>query len=657
MGSETNGEGDLVWQKSLGGSGDEKAFCIEQTAGGGFIVAGLSYSNDGDVTGNHGLSDCWIVKLNSVGNIAWEKSFGGSGDERAYSVQATADGKFIMGGWSDSNDGDVTGHHGSLNLADYWLVKLDVNGNLIWQKSLGGSSRDLEYGLQQISDGSFLVAGASYSTDGDVTGNHGVADAWIVKLNTDANLVWQKSLGGSSSDLAYSVQETADSGSIVASWSLSPNDGDVMGNHGGYDYWLTKLDADGNLQWQKSLGGSNDDRANFCEQTADGGFIVAGYSESDDGDMTGNHGGIDYGIIKLSGDQLKTFYADADADGYGDANVTLIACTPPPGYITMAGDCNDANSSIHSGATEICGNNVDDNCNGLTDENCAYAITTGSVSGSPFCPEAIVNVPFTSSGTFFSGNIYTAELSNKKGNFNVPTPIGTLNSTAGSGTISATIPSKPIAGTNYRIRVTSSNPAVTGTNNGSNLKLVACGLVMALSASGISTTAVSLNWTGVSCAVKYKVQYRKQGTSSWTTQYSSTNSNTITGLAAGTTYEYHVQTYCTQSGSSKSGFTPVQTFTTTLRLASVSASTEGTMNIHPNPAADQTVIHLTLAQTSHVYIDVYDLRGKEIETLLNDYLSQGDHSLELNTTHFSKGVYLVKIISDFGIENQKLIVQ
>ncbi|HYV91265.1 MAG TPA: sulfatase-like hydrolase/transferase [Chitinophagales bacterium] len=361
------------------------------------------------------------------------------------------------------------------------------------------------------------------------------------------------------------------------------------------------------------------------------------------------------------------YYADADGDGYGISTSTISACTAPSGYVAIAGDCNDipdqSGTAIHPGATDIC-NSIDDNCNGITDEGCVSTITTGSISGSPFCPQATLNVPFTSAGTFLDGNVYTAELSNKQGSFSTPAPIGTLSSTANSGTIIATIPSKPKAGTKFRIRVTGSNPAITGSNNGSNMQLIACGMVATLPVSGITSSAASLNWTGVACAVKYKVQYRKQGIAKWTTQYSTTNACTITGLTANTIYEYHVQTYCSESGSAKSGSTLTQTFTTSLRLASGPASAEETMSIHPNPAGDQTMIQFTLTQSSRVYIKVYDLSGREIacpdllgETLLNDDVEQGDHSLLLNTNRFSKGVYLVKVISDFGIENQKLIVQ
>jgi len=354
--------------------------------------------------------------------------------------------------------------------------------------------------------------------------------------------------------------------------------------------------------------------------------------------------------------QQSTFYTDGDGDGYGSSTSSVVACTVPSGYAANTGDCNDGIAAVHPGATEIC-NSIDDNCNGTTDEGCVCVITTGSVSGSPFCPEAIVNVPFTSSGTLNTGNIYTAQLSDKKGHFTAPIAIGTLNSTGGSGTIMAAMPSTSQAGTKYRVRVTSSNPAVTGTDNGANLQLVACGIVTALTASTIGVTSASLNWTGVSCAVKYKVQYRRQGVLTWTTKYSTTNSYTITGLVANTTYEYHVQTYCSESGSAKSAFTPIQTFITVLRLASGSASPEETMSMHPNPAGNQTVIQFFLPQSSHVCLKVYDQSGKEIETLLDNDAEKGDHSVVLNTRNFSKGVYLVKMISDSGTTNQKLIVE
>ncbi|MCD6418321.1 hypothetical protein J7M00_06020, partial [bacterium] len=231
----------IVWQKCLGGSDWDEAYSIQQTDDGGFIIAGESYSNDGDVSGNHGGGDYWVVKLNSAGDIVWQKSLGGSDWDEAYSIQQTTDGGFIVAGESVSNDGDVSGHHGSSGYsADYWLVKFNSAGSIEWQKSLGGSGDDVAFSIQQTTDGGFIVAGYSESNDSDVSGNHsyyGYYDYWVVKLNSAGNIDWQKCLGGSDDDWAYSIQQTFDGGYIVAGYSYS-NDGDVSGNHGAYDYWV-----------------------------------------------------------------------------------------------------------------------------------------------------------------------------------------------------------------------------------------------------------------------------------------------------------------------------------------------------------------------------------------------------------------------------------
>jgi len=294
-------DGNLVWQKSLGGTDNDAPYSVQQTTDGGFIVAGGSYSTDGDISNNHGGEDYWVTKLDTGGIIEWQKSFGGSDYDDAFSVRQIADGGFIVAGESSSTGGDVTGNHGG---QDYWIAKLDTAGNLVWQKSLGGSSSDDERSIQQTTDGGFIVAGLAYSNDGDVTGHHGsiaYADYWIVKLDTAGNLVWQKSLGGSKEDYAFSIQQTTDEGFIVAGRSAS-NNGDVSGNQGGDDCWIAKLDTVGNLVWQKSLGGSSTEYGISIQQTSDDGYIVAGLSGSNDGDVSGGHGLFDYWIVKLTSD-------------------------------------------------------------------------------------------------------------------------------------------------------------------------------------------------------------------------------------------------------------------------------------------------------------------------------------------------------------------
>ena len=289
--------GALLWQKCLGGSGWDEGRDIQQTTDGGYIVAGVTWSNDGNVTGNHGSSDAWVVKLDSKGALLWQKCLGGSGWDEGRDIQQTTDGGYIVAGVTWSNDGDVSGNHGS---SDAWVVKLDSNGSLLWQKCLGGSSSDGANSVQQTRDEGFIVAGETESNDGDVSSNHGSSDAWVVKLDSNGSLLWQRCLGGSDNEYAYSVQHTTDGGYIVAGGTWS-NDGDVDGNHGNEDLWMVKLQSNGTMLWQKCLGGSDYEEAHCIIQTKDGGYVAAGYTQSDNGDVSVSHGGSDAWVVKLSG--------------------------------------------------------------------------------------------------------------------------------------------------------------------------------------------------------------------------------------------------------------------------------------------------------------------------------------------------------------------
>lgn len=285
----------------MGGTGLDIAQSIRQTADEGYIVAGCTQSNDGDVAGNHGSYDYWIVKLSNTGSIQWQKTLGGAGNDYAYSIEQTADEGYIVAGYTSSNNGDVTGFHG---FEDYWVVKLTSTGTIEWQKTLGGTGFDQAYSIKQTADGGYVIAGYSDSYDGDVTGNHGY-DYWIVKLTSTGIIEWQKTIGGTGTDYARSVEQTTDGGYIVAGYAESIN-GDVTGNHGSYDYWVIRLSNTGVIQWQKTLGGNGVDFANSIQQTTDGGYIVAGYSNSTNQDVTGNHGSRDYWVVKLAPDALGT---------------------------------------------------------------------------------------------------------------------------------------------------------------------------------------------------------------------------------------------------------------------------------------------------------------------------------------------------------------
>lgn len=286
--------GTLEWQQNYGGADNDIATSVLQTDDGGYIVAGGTVSFDGHVTGNHGLEDAWVLRLDSQGNIFWKKAYGGTLNDRAESIQPTSDGGFILSGYSQSSNGDLNDNKGEF---DYWVFKINASGNLLWQKNLGGSLSDYAFDAMETTDGGFLVVGSSFSNDGDVPGNQGFYDYFIVKLTSSGSLAWAKSYGGSGEERAYGVALTP-GGAIIAGTSNSAN-GNVPGNFGGYDYWVTKISDDGSLLWSKNLGGSFEDRALAITAKADGGALVSGLSASSNMNVGGNYGSKDAWLINL----------------------------------------------------------------------------------------------------------------------------------------------------------------------------------------------------------------------------------------------------------------------------------------------------------------------------------------------------------------------
>jgi len=308
--------GNIQWQKALGGTLQDRAADIRIAADGGYIIAGFTMSNDGDVTLNHGWCDVWIVKLNSEGNKQWDKTLGGTYCDVLNCIDLTSDGGFIISGNTNSEDGDVNGGNSSINNYDIWAAKLDASGTIQWQKTLGGSDLENAYSIQQTPDGGYFTMGFTASGDGDVTGYHGNGDMWAIKLNASGNIEWQKALGGSLIDYGYSALLTADGGYILGGFT-GANDGDVVGNHGNCDFWILKLNAAGNIQWQKTMGGTLMDRAVSIKKTTDNGYVLAGYAWSNDGDITQNYGNDDFWVVKLSPDQSLS------TDGYDKGNMVL----------------------------------------------------------------------------------------------------------------------------------------------------------------------------------------------------------------------------------------------------------------------------------------------------------------------------------------------
>lgn len=286
----------VQWQRNLGGSASDFANSIAQTADGGYIVCGTTLSNDGDVSGNHGMEDIWAVKLDAVGDIEWQRCLGGPQSDVGRYALAMSDGGFAILGSTRSNSGDVSGNHG---MADFWLAKLDFSGNLVWQHCYGGSLNDVPFSMRSTPDGGFIMVGESRSSDGDLTSNNGSWDVWILKVNMDGDIQWQQSYGGSFGDTAFDIALTLDGGYILNGYTSS-NDGDVTGSLGGEDYWVLKLDANGEILWQRPSGGSGSDFGFSVVEFNDGSIIAFGESTSSNGDVSDPFGLEDFWMIRFT---------------------------------------------------------------------------------------------------------------------------------------------------------------------------------------------------------------------------------------------------------------------------------------------------------------------------------------------------------------------
>lgn len=232
-----NADGDLEWEKQYGGNLSDEIFSIQQTSDLGYIAVGCSNSTDGDLTSNNGDNDLWVLKMDAVGEIEWSKSFGGTNDEASRYVEQSADGGFVIAGYTSSGNGDVSENYGNL---DVWIVKLDASGNLLWEKNYGGTSEDRAQSMQKVSTGGFVVSGFTRSRDVDVDSNNGIIDIWIFKIDEIGNLEWEKTFGGTGIDQSFAVRETADGG-FVATGNTNSSNGDVPQNLGGFDLWVMKL--------------------------------------------------------------------------------------------------------------------------------------------------------------------------------------------------------------------------------------------------------------------------------------------------------------------------------------------------------------------------------------------------------------------------------
>ena len=254
---KTDTDGAILWSRTYGGPGNDRAWFVQQTGDGGYMVGGITTS--------FGAGSFWLVKTNSTGHVEWNRAYGGTGE--AYSGQQTRDGGYIMAG---------------IGGRDFQLVKTNSTGYMEWSRTYGGPGGETATSVKQTSDGGYIVAGGTNSFGA------GLYDFWLVKTDSDGNMLWNKTYGGTDDEMAGSVVQTCDGGYIVAGTVYTEPPG-ISG-----DIWLVKTDADGTMQWNKTYGGAGEESGQSVEQTSDGGYIVAGRTDSF------GAGNGDFWLIKLA---------------------------------------------------------------------------------------------------------------------------------------------------------------------------------------------------------------------------------------------------------------------------------------------------------------------------------------------------------------------
>lgn len=601
---------EIEWQKTIGGNSDDYLFAMDNTNDGGYILAGYSNSNiSGDKTKDTiGLDDYWLIKLNASGDIEWQKTFGGFAFDQLVSVQQTSDGGYILGGHSSSpiSGNKTVGNEGFL---DYWLVKLNAIGKIMWQKNIGSDKFDYIATVFQTEDGGYFAAGRSLGgISGDKTQPlQGDFDYWVVKLNASGDIQWDKTYGGNKEDYLSSAAQTSDGGYILGGSSKSTISGVKTEELVGVgDFWIIKIDAMGNIQWQNVIGSNTKDKLNTIQQTTDGGFIVGGYSKgSIYGDKTENSMTNDYWVLKLN--SIGEIIWQNTIEGFYWDELNAIEPTMDGGYILGGASDSPAfadKSDENFGSFDYW--IVKINSVGIIEWNKSFG-------GAEF--DYLTALKLTDDGGFILAGYSNSDSSGNK----------VENSKGGYDywviKLAATAPfvCDPVSSDGHTIYLTPSKAKII--------------------------------WSPVAEANDYTFQYRKSTIPGWTDVATEIAMANIAELEAGSVYKYRIRSNC---GATSSGWNAINTFLTpTMPLKSALSSNSINLRLFPNPADTKLNIEWNFPDVIICTVRIVHVNGKVMDAF--DTL---DNTIALNISHYAAGIYIVEILFDSGLSyRDKIIIE
>ena len=298
-------EDQILWNRTFGGSDDDRGVDIVATNDGGFAILGAASSSDLEVSQNAGSHDFWMLKITAEGTVMWEKSFGFSGSDKGISLTNTADNGFLLTGVLDvsasggqGNSKGTQRHSGG----DVWVLKLSSNGTLEWSTYFGGSFTDTPFGVVETSNNEYIIAASSDSEDFNISNNKGTYDFWVFRITSEGTLVWEKNFGGSEIDEARAIA-AADDGNFIIVGDTRSADVDVSNNNGAADIWVLKISPEGILIWEKTIGAAGFDAARSISKMQDNGFLISGSSRSSTSGFI-NQGQNDALLIKINSEGI-----------------------------------------------------------------------------------------------------------------------------------------------------------------------------------------------------------------------------------------------------------------------------------------------------------------------------------------------------------------